>query len=148
MYISAMWFQKNDKYSGYRFSVSRKTKLVLMLLMCGDIESCPGPQQDCLAEFLNNRGLKMFHQNVRGLFSNFVNIQELLNRSNRMDILSLSEIHITEGGHDDNDSLFAVDGYRFIKRNRKKGQGGGVSSSLFEGKYRVPKETGLRKGSY
>ena len=64
--FSAMWLQKNDKYRGYRFSVSRKTVLVSMLLICGHIKSCSGPQQDCLAEFLNNRGLKMFHQSVKG----------------------------------------------------------------------------------
>ena len=79
--------------------------------------------QDCLAEFLNNRGLKMFHQNVRGLFSNFVNIQELLNRSNRMDILSLSEVPITEGGYDDNDSFLlwmAIDSLNVIGKKVKE----------------------------
>ena len=67
-----------------------------------------------------------------GLFSDFVNIQELLDRSNPIDILSLSETYITKDGYDDDDSLFAVDGYRFIKRNRKNGQGGGVAVYLKE----------------
>ena len=98
--------------------------------MCGDFESCPGPHQDCLGEFLNSRGLKMFHQNVRGLFSNFVNVQELLDGGNRMDILSLSETHIINDGYDDNDTLYTVDGYRFIKRNRDGGRGGGVAVYL------------------
>ena len=56
----------------------------------------------------------------------------MLDRSNRIDILSLSETHITKGGYDDNNSLFAVDGYKFIKCNRKKGQGGGVAVYLKE----------------
>ena len=129
--FSAMWLQKYNKYCGYRFSGSRKNIFILMLLMCGDIESCPGPQQDCLGEFLNSRGLKMFHQNVRGLFSNFVNVQELLDRGNRMDILSVSETHIIiNDGYDDNDTLYTVDGYRFIKRNRDGGRGGGVAVYL------------------
>ena len=38
--------------------------------------------------------------------------------------MSLSETRITENGYDDNDSLFAVDGHRFIKPNRKNGHGG------------------------
>ncbi len=96
--------------------------------MCGDIESCPGPQRDRLEVFLNTRGLKMFHQNVRGLLSNLVNVQELLDRNKRIGILS--ETHITENGYDDNETLFAIDGYNFIKRNRKNGSGGGVAVYL------------------
>ena len=44
-----------------------------------------------------------------------------------MDVLSLSETHIIEDEYNDNDALFAIYGYTFIKRNRKKGQGGGVA---------------------
>ncbi len=46
---------------------------MVLLMLCGDIESCPGP----LEEFMNSRGLKVFHHNIRGLFSNFVHVQEL-----------------------------------------------------------------------
>ena len=81
-----------------------------MLLMCGDIESCPGPDQSKLDMFTTRRCLKIFHQNVKGLFPSFLNVHELLNRNKRMDVLSLSETHIIEDEYNDNDALFAIDG--------------------------------------
>ena len=41
-----------------------------------------------------------------------------------------SETHIKNSQYDDNDDLFAIDGYKFIKRNRKDGNGGGVAVYL------------------
>ena len=51
---------------------SRKGLLLLLLLMAGDIETCPSPTTSLFAEvdkFVRNRGLKIFHQNARGLRS-------------------------------------------------------------------------------
>ena len=39
---------------------------------------------------------------------------------------------VTEQGYDDNEALFAVDGYKFIKRDRKNGQGGGCRCIQWE----------------
>ena len=111
-------------------STTRKTTLVLLLMMCGDIESFPGPQEESLNGFMKSRGLKVFHQNVRGIFTNFVHVQELLDRYKGMDILSLSETHIINSQYDGNDDLLSIDGYKIIKRNRKDRNGGGVAVYL------------------
>ena len=113
--FSALWLQKHERNFGYRRSTTRKITLVLLLLMFGDIESCPGSQEESLNGFMKSRGLKVFHQNVRGLFTNFVHVKELLDCHKGMDILSLSETHIINNQYDDNDDLFAIDGYKFIK---------------------------------
>ncbi len=47
---------------------------------CGYIESCPGPMEDELGSFLNTKGMKIVHQNVRGLFNNLLGLQELIER--------------------------------------------------------------------
>jgi len=53
---------------------------LLLLLICGDIESQPGPSsnsQDTRTLF-SKRGLKMLHQNIRGLQEKFDEVSDLL----------------------------------------------------------------------
>ena len=50
--------------------------------------SCPYDNMDV---FCNTRGLKMLHQNIRGLYRNIANIEIIL--SKQIDILTLSETH-------------------------------------------------------
>ena len=46
---------------------------------------------------------------------------------------SLSETHIVDGDFSDNDELFNLPGYTFVKRNRKSGKGGGVAAFVKNG---------------
>jgi len=78
--------------------------------------------------FTEKKGLKIFHQNVRGLFTNFNLIQNLFSTCKKIDILTVSETHIN--GFNDNNDLYQIDGYNFIQRNRKQGKGGGVGIYL------------------
>ena len=50
--------------------------LLLLLYLCGDIETCPGPM---LYDVCKQSGLKIFHQCVRGLDSSYEGIYEELN---------------------------------------------------------------------
>ena len=48
----------------------RNSLIFLLLLICGDIELCPGPHvQEGLTNISKLRGIKLVHQNMRGLFS-------------------------------------------------------------------------------
>jgi len=71
------------------------------------------------------KGMKLFHQNVRGLFHNILLLSEFFQSfQNNIDILSLSETHLTND--DSNVSLYKIPGYTRITKNRAVGQGGGV----------------------
>ena len=41
----------------------RKSIVCILLLMCGDVERCPGPTG--MSDLLTCRGMKLFHQNIR-----------------------------------------------------------------------------------
>ena len=77
--------------------------------------------------------MKIFHRNIRGLFGKFECLEELFDRHSSIDILALTETHIIDGQYDDNDSLFKISGYQFIKRNGKDGKGGGVGMFIKDG---------------
>ena len=107
---------------------SRKTLTLILLLMCGDVESCPGPESnDCMKTITSMRGIKLFHQNIRSLFHNFTNLSVIFERYKGIDIMTLSETHITSDTFNDDDTLYQIPGYNFIKRNRQTGPGGGVA---------------------
>lgn len=93
----------------------------LLLLLSGDIERCPGPD---FVNFTNARGIKIVHQNIRGLFHNFGDFCAVLEKYKNIDIITLSETHIT---HNDSELLFAIPGYTFVSKPRLNGPGGGVS---------------------
>ena len=78
--------------------------------------------------FIEKKGLKIFHQNVRGLFTNFTFLQKLFKECKNIYILSLSETHIN--GYNNNNELYQIHGYDFVQRNRKHGKGGGVAVYL------------------
>lgn len=81
---------------------------MLLLMLCGDIGSCPGPSQVPLEEFMGGRGLKIFHQNVRGLFANIVHVQELFDRFLGVDIMTMSETLIVNNQYNDRDGLCLI----------------------------------------
>ena len=67
----------------------------------------------------------MFHNNIRGLLTNFVGLQELFDRHKNIDIMT-PETHVIDEQYDDNENLYKIPGYKFIKCNPKAGRGGGV----------------------
>jgi exonuclease III len=91
--------------------------------MCGDIETCPGPERDIpeLKRLLCQKGLNILHQNVRGLLSNKVYLCELFQS------FFMSETHTTE---QDPNGLFDIPGYSFTSRTRTTGIGGGVAAYI------------------
>ena len=105
--------------------------------MCGDVQACPGPG-NCtrnlqeLNSLIKTRGIKISHQNARGLSGNFGHVAELLQSFPGMHILSLSETHI-EARSDQEDGVYDIPGYSFISRPRKSGKGGGVGAYILDG---------------
>ena len=99
-------------------------------MMCGDIETCPGPNGRHIPEMeslLTNKGLTIFHQNVRGLCSNIDYITEPLHSFPNIHILTLSETHISV---EDSEPMFEIPGYSFVSKHRENGKGGGVAAYI------------------
>ena len=92
---------------------------IFLHVLCGDIETCPGPT-DNMTNLMNMKGIKIFHQNIRGLLSNLANLTAVFEKYKNIDILTLSETHITSGSFSDKDELYNIPGYKFEKLNRKK----------------------------
>lgn len=128
------FLEKKDNYASSSLWITRKkisTKagkhLFILILLSGDIETQPGPFLPELKNLLSKRGIKIFHLNVRGLLNNIDQIGILLHDFKDIDILTLSEIHITKDSYNDNPDLYHIPGYSFIYRARKKGKCGGVA---------------------
>jgi exonuclease III len=78
-------------------------------------------------QFLSSKGLKIAHQNIRGLVSNFHMLQEFVVSHPKIDIITLSETHLTKANWD---TRCELDGYTFIHSYRDQGKGGGVAMFL------------------
>ena len=80
-------------------TTTKKSVCLLLLLLCGDIESQPGPTNNSGFETLvSKKGIKFCHQNIRGLYGKIDDVREIL-LSYNFDIISLSEISISEDFH-------------------------------------------------
>eukprot|EP00794_Sanderia_malayensis_P004093 gene4093-4647_t len=100
------------------------------------IEICPGPVSERrynpeLEHLINQRGLKILHQNVRGLFANHVYICKLIRSFKGINILTLSETHLESNDTDANEML-KIPGYIFVSKPRPTGKGGGVAAYISE----------------
>ena len=106
--------------------------LLMLLLLCGDIESQPGPnnltREEFQQRFLSSKGMKIVHQNIRGILSNFDMLEEFLTSHNSIDIMALSETHL----EDTNVGSCKINGYKFLYKNRTNGKGGGVAYYIKE----------------
>ena len=104
--------------------------LCLLIFLCGDIETCPGPLQSYripeLDSLLQQTGMSILHQNVRGLFSNKVYIENLIENYKNIDIFTLSETHIDKKSA--SSDIYEIPGYTFYNQPRAKGKGGGVGA--------------------
>ena len=119
----SLWVNSRNKVCtpSYR----HKSLLCMMWLLCGDIESLPGPvrhnsRRD--SSLLTCRGLKLFHQNERGLHAKR-NLITVFLRGRDIDFLTLSETHTQ---NTDNFEIFSIPGYHYIGKSRTAGTGGGV----------------------
>ena len=99
--MSSMWNINGGKFC---FKSTKPSYVCLLLLMCGDIEQCPGPPFPELSNLSRNKGIKMLHQNLRGLFNKIPDIQIILYEFN-LHVLTLSETHINSNNYNDEDSL-------------------------------------------
>lgn len=131
---STLWNYSVSKISNTRNT--SKLSAILLLLLSGDIETCPGPVVESIERtneeleiLLQQRGLRIFHQNTRSLWSNFAHVSELLTSFSGLDILTLSETHIG----DETCNLYNVEGYTFESRPRKAGKGVGVAVYIRKG---------------
>ena len=103
----------------------RKSLIFLLLLICGDIELCLEPHaQENLTDISKLRGIKLVHQNIRGLLSKKDILATLF--TNEKFILILSETHIASV----NSELFQIPDFKFVQKNRIAGEGGGVTLYL------------------
>ena len=93
--------------------------------MCGEIESLPGPNHTFpeIQYLCKQRGISMYNQNIRNLSTNYESLCKILSSHRGMDIISLSETQTNE----DNEKLFAIQGYDYFVRSRINGDGGGVT---------------------
>ena len=89
-----------------------------------DVEIQPGPQSLSrveFQEFISRKGMKIVRQNIRGLGSKFDMLQEFVESHDKIDILTLSETHLT---HISYESCSKLQGYNFVYRNCEYGKGG------------------------
>ena len=118
-----LWMLKQDN----KLFIRSSSFVSVLLILSGDIELNPGPRSmPELTKLLRCKGIKIFHQNVRGLFPNIINIRALIHDFRIMDIITLSETHINTKSCNNNVELYSIPGYAFIHRNRKIGTHGGV----------------------
>ena len=87
----------------------RKSLIFLLLLICGDIELCPGPQEN-LTDISKLIGIKLVRQNIRGLLSKKDILETLF--TNEKFIITLSETHIASV----NSELFQIPGFKFVQK--------------------------------
>ena len=109
-----------------RLYVKPKNRCIcmLLLLLCGDIETQPGPlcTSKDLKKICKNKGLKIFHQNIRGLHGKFDEVSDLLT-NNRIDVLCLTELFLNKII---SSTVFNIPGFTFLRKDRHRGSGGGV----------------------
>ena len=110
---------------GCKMAALRTVMLSLLFIFClpGSAVAVTNDEKG-LNDFFKSSGLKVLHLNVRGLLSNLHSIEHLLYTYKQTDIFACTETHI--GQTSDNESLYKIQGYDFVARNRHNGSGGGV----------------------
>ena len=114
----------------------RQYIFVMIILLSGDVSQNPGPDGNLdnistvaskkFEEFILTRGLKVLHQNIRGLVCHMADLEEFLSRSNlgEAHIIGISETHVHK---DIRDSEIEIAGFHLNRNDRKNGSGGGVA---------------------
>jgi len=109
-------------YKSCNFKPQKRCLFLLFLLVCGDIETQPGPYRSIpeLETLCSRRELKICHINIRGLQGKFDEISNLLTHY-KIDILTLNELFINN-----TKSKFDIPRFTFLRKDRHAGTGGGV----------------------
>ena len=132
-FTSSLFVCKPKRNVYMLFDQRRKSLCLILLLLCGDIEQCPGPSN--IDNFCNQKGLKFVHQNICGLYNKIPQLEVFLSDTGgKIDILSLSKPHICNDiSTTAMDDIYSLPGYIFVKNNREDGQGGGVGICIKNG---------------
>ena len=131
--ISLLPILSASSRNGLKVNFRRKSLFCLLLLLCGDIESCPGPETSYtnISNFLTRKGFTVLHQNIRGLHGKKFIISDILFNNTKIDIFFLSETFISP------DDVFdpAIRGFDFESKSRSNGDasGGGVGAYIKNG---------------
>ena len=141
---SSLWVYKQNM----RVLTWRKFSLAwLIQILSGDIELNPGPDSinniTKLEDLCSKKGLKLLHQNIRGLQGSFDELKNILLR-NKIDVFGLTEIFVNKILPD---SMFSIPGYTFIRIDRNSGSGGGVGVYIRNG-IDYTRRIGLENDSY
>ena len=130
--ISLLPILSASSRNGLKVNFRRKSLFCLLLLLCGDIESCPAPETSYTnSNFLTRKGFTVLHQNIRGLPGKKVIISDILLNNTKAEIFFLSETFISP------DDVFdpTIRGFDFESKSRSKrdASGGGVGAYIKNG---------------
>ena len=90
-----------------------------MLLFNDYVDPCPGPvDNNTLDGYSKHKGMRILHQNILGLVTNFYDLCAFFDAHKIIDNLTLSETNF-----DDHGDLHQIPEYVFMKWNRKTGIG-------------------------
>ena len=129
--ITLVSLQRNNHNIKRRYIFKNTSQVfAIFILLAGDIESNPGQDHvkhvvSELDKMLQKKGIKMLHQNIRGLLSKHSHLEELLSDFPKIDILRLSETHLEKLL--EVTSICSIENYELIKKNRLTGTHGGVA---------------------
>ena len=141
---SSLWVYKQNM----NVLTWRKFSLAWFIqILSGDVELNPGPNPvnnlTKLQDLCSKKGLKLLHQNTRGLEGSFDELKNILLR-NKIDIFGLTEIFVNEILPE---SMFSIPGYTFIRIDRNSGSGGRVGLYIRNG-IDYTRRTDLENDSY
>ena len=130
--ISLLPILSASSRNGLKVNFRRKSLFCLLLLLCGDIESCPAPETSYTnSNFLTCKGFTVLHQNIRGLPGKKVIISDILLNNTKAEIFFLSETFISP------DDVFdpTIRGFDFESKSRsnRDASGGGVGAYIKNG---------------
>ena len=122
---SSLWVTKRER----NYKYSNKSVIYLLLLLRGDIETCPGPTQTYtgLQDFLTTKGFSVLHQNIKGMEGKNDSVADFL-FNNKVNIFSHSETFLSH----ENLTDVETGGYSFEYKNHKQ-IGGGIGAYVREG---------------
>ena len=105
--------------NGLKVNFQRKSLFCLLLILCVDIESCPGPETSYsnISLLLTSKGFTVLNQNIRGLHGGKGIISDFVFNNTKIDIFFLSETFLFS------DDVFdpTIRGFDFEPKSRSNG---------------------------
>ena len=122
---SSLWVTKRER----NYKYSNNSIIYLLLLLCGDIATCPGSTQTYtgLQDFLRTKGFFVLHQNIRGMEGKKDLVADFL-FNNKVNIFSFSKTFLSHKNFTD----VEIGGYGFQYKKHKQ-IGRGVGAYIREG---------------